>query len=359
MSSRQPAFVPARELARELACHIEPVLRELLPSVPLALAFIGPGSDVLGLDTARSMDHDWGPRLSVVVPAIHRDVVQGRIAANLDVVLPARVLGFDTRYSKHPDGTLHADPRGSFHRLEVTSVDAIMKETLLIDDLAEMTDAVWLSTPMQSLVEITAGEVFVDDSGVLSKLRRFLGEYPDHIWRYQLASLWMRVDQVSPFIGRAGEVGDDIGSRAIAAGIARDLMRIGLLQSRSYAPYPKWLGTLFASTQIGQQGEPLLRQALAATDWQSREAGIVAAGLLLVDQLNDLDLIEPVVPEAKQFHSRPFTVLPSERIAVALQNSVTIAPPFVGGIDAISDSTDATRNPAFRLAVHAMYSHSV
>lgn len=55
------SFVPGRDLARELAAILEPALRHQFTGVPLALAHLGPGSEVLGFDTSRSMDHDWGP----------------------------------------------------------------------------------------------------------------------------------------------------------------------------------------------------------------------------------------------------------------------------------------------------------
>ncbi len=52
------AFVPGLELSR---AYYHDVLRPLLDDVPHSSALIGPGSEVLGFDTARSADHDWGP----------------------------------------------------------------------------------------------------------------------------------------------------------------------------------------------------------------------------------------------------------------------------------------------------------
>jgi hypothetical protein len=260
-------FVAGKELSRELAAIVEPVLRELVPRTPLALAFIGAGSDVLGYDTARSMDHDWGPRLTIVVAEDERAAVSRRISESIDLLLPPVVSGFPTRFSRHPDDTLFPDPGGTGHRLDVTSVPRIVQASLLVDAPESIRDSVWLSTPMQALLELTAGEVFSDDMGDLSRLRTQLSFFPDPVWRYQLSALWMRIGQIQPFIGRTGEAGDQAGSAVITAGIARDLMRIVLLQSREYAPYAKWLGTAFAHTRVGREVHPYLSRALAATDW--------------------------------------------------------------------------------------------
>lgn len=56
-------FLPAVRLAglfyREA---VAPLLRECFPRLTHSAALIGTGSEVLGFDTARSMDHDWGRR---------------------------------------------------------------------------------------------------------------------------------------------------------------------------------------------------------------------------------------------------------------------------------------------------------
>lgn len=353
-------FVTGLEISRQVAELIAPGLRGFVPGIPLALALFGPGSDVLGYDTARSMDHDWGPRLTIVVPETHRTEISQRIDANIRTLLPESNAAFPTRFSFHADGTMYADPAGNAHRLTVTSVDEIVRTSLLIDSLEDMDDAVWLSTPMQLLLELVGGDVFVDDSGELTGLRENVSFYPDHIWRYQLAGLWMRIGQIQPFIGRTGEVGDQAGSATIAASIVRDLMRIALLQSRQYAPYAKWLGTAVTRTPIGEDINPHLEAALAATDWRAREHAINLAGIALIEQLNSLDLIPGIQAGAAPFHSRPFQVLPAEGIASALRESIatsglTNLRATMGGIDVVTDSTDALGSHEFRRAFRSLF----
>ncbi|NDJ86042.1 MAG: hypothetical protein GYB66_09165 [Chloroflexi bacterium] len=56
-------FIPGLELNRRFYHDtIRPLLDQYLPGLAHDAALIGSGSDILGFDTPRSTDHDWGPR---------------------------------------------------------------------------------------------------------------------------------------------------------------------------------------------------------------------------------------------------------------------------------------------------------
>ena len=58
-----PAFTPGLELAGDFYREaIRPILDAELPGLAHSAALLGYGSDVLGFDSARSSDHNWGPR---------------------------------------------------------------------------------------------------------------------------------------------------------------------------------------------------------------------------------------------------------------------------------------------------------
>ena len=58
------AFVPGLRLAGEFYAEVvRPLLDQAFPGLRYAAALLGPGSEVLGFDSERSTDHDWGPRL--------------------------------------------------------------------------------------------------------------------------------------------------------------------------------------------------------------------------------------------------------------------------------------------------------
>jgi Domain of unknown function (DUF4037) len=99
----------------------------------------------------------------------------------------------------------------------------------------------WLVTSSHRLAEVTGGEVIHDGLGDLGRIRRALAYYPRDIWLFVLASQWQRIAHEEAFVGRCGQIGDDLGATVVAARLIRDLMRLCLLTERRYPPYSKWL----------------------------------------------------------------------------------------------------------------------
>ena len=227
-------FVPGIELSRRFYAE---VVRPLL-DVEHSAALVGTGSEVLGYDTERSTDHDWGPRLQVFVSPSDVDSRGADLAGHL----PATFLGYPTI------GVTVTDPASWFGR------------RLGFDPAGGVTTRDWLATPTQLLAEATAGAVYHDGLGALHPVRERLSWYPDDVWRYVLALQWKRVSQEEHLMGRCGEVGDDLGSAVLAARLVRDVMRLCLLLARRYPPYAKWLGTAFArlpeAAEAGRTGRP-------------------------------------------------------------------------------------------------------
>jgi hypothetical protein len=324
-----PEFVPGRELAR---AFYEEVVRELVGDVEHSAALLGWGSDVLGLDTERSTDHGWGPRLRVFVDASEVE----RVRAAVDAGLPDEFRGWPTRYGWD-------DVPVSSH-VNVRPLGEWLERQLGCDARVGLSTLQWLTTPQQLLSEITGGEIFWDGTGELEQLRQALEWYPDDVWRWLIGCQWWRIDQEEPFIGRTAEVGDEIGSRVVAARLARDAMRLGFLLERRYAPYMKWLGTAFAQLDCAAEVEPALERMLAADDFTGRESAWVDAIEALARRHNALGLTTQLEPTVLSFHSRPFRVIDAGRFASACIESVSDSwlrgLPRVGAIDQLIDSTD-------------------
>ena len=330
-------FIGGLELSRRYWHEIvAPIVDVLLPATPRAAALLGYGSDVLGFDTARSTDHGWGPRVIVFLTddADLSEERQRALASAIDERLSQTFGGFATRFVAR-EGT------AAVHQVSITKVGEWFTATLGFDPRAGITDADWLATPSQLLRTCVAGAVFEDDAALLTDARGALRWYPDHVWLYLLACQWRRIDQEEPFVGRTGEVGDDLGSAVVAGRLVRDLMRLCFLIERQYAPYTKWLGTAFSRLACAPVLTPLFQSGLRATDWRQREAALVPAFEYVARVFNDLGVTEAQDPTVRNFHDRPFLVLESARFVEACMAKTPVARlGYVGGIGQFADSTD-------------------
>jgi hypothetical protein len=329
-------FLPGRDLA---AAFYAEVVADLVGGELHAAALLGWGSDVLGYDTARSTDHGWGPRLQVFVDAAAVD----RVRPAVDAGLPSTFRGWPVRFGW--------DEVAVRHGVEVTTLDHWLTERLgfVPAPPTPIPTHDWLVTPQQALLGVTAGAVFHDGPGHLSTVRSALAWYPDQVWLWLLACQWQRVAQEEAFVGRTAEVGDDLGSRLVAARLARDVVRLCFLLERRYAPYSKWLGTAFAQLDAAAEVGPPLAAVLAAADHAGREQGLAAAYEAVARRFNALALSDPVDPTTRPYHGRPFRVLHADRFAAACQARLTDPDlrelPLIGAVDQALDTTDILSHP--------------
>ncbi|MET9627009.1 DUF4037 domain-containing protein [Lentzea sp. NPDC006480] len=310
-------FIPGLELSgRFYREAVRPLLERRFPGLVHTAALIGPGSEVLGFDTARSTDHDWGPRLQLF---LHADdlACAPAVSEMLARELPASVCGYSTNLVPTGErGTVHMRPADGpvRHGVVVAEPGEWLTGLLGFDPAGEVD---WLGTPTQVFAEASGGAVFHDGLGV-EAVRRKLAWYPDDVWRQVLARHWHLVGEEESFVGRCGDVGDELGSAVIAARLTRELMRLCLLLARVYPPYSKWLGTAFARLPCGPRLVPVLTAVLAATDWRTRERHLCEACEIVAGLQNDAGLTEPIDPRTRPFHDRPYRVLDAGRFADAL-----------------------------------------
>src|SRR5699024_5811450 len=235
------------------------------------------------------------------------------------------------------------------HHVEVTDPAAWFTAHLGFDPTADVTPADWLATPTQLLAQATAGAVFHDGLHRLAPARYRLRWYPRDLWLHVLACQWRRLAQEEAFVGRCGEVGDDLGSAVVTARLVRDLMRLHLLMNRRYPPYSKWLGSAFARTPGAAELTPHLIAALTAADWRTREHHLCRAYDHAARAHNRLGLTDPVDPTTRPFHDRPFRVLGADRLATALRPRIAApalrALPASGAVDQYVDNTDVLTRP--------------
>jgi hypothetical protein len=193
----------------------------------------------------------------------------------------------------------------------------------------------------------------------LTRLRGHLAWYPDDVWLWMTACQWRRVAQEEAFVGRAAEVGDELGAQVVAGRLARELMRLWFLFQRRYWPYAKWLGTAFGRLSGTDETGAALQAAMAATSPAEREAALITACELTARAHNDTRLTDPVEPIARSYHGRPYAVIMADRFVDACRarfTAATAALPLIGTVDQWADSTDVLSDPArTRSAATAVY----
>lgn len=367
-----PAFLPGLELNRRFHAEaVRPILAEAFPGLVYAAALIGYGSDVLGYDTVRSTDHEWGPRLLLFLRPEDEAACGQDVDATLREHLPPTFAGYPTNFSQ-PDT---AD--GGVRRIEPSAGGPVNHhvQTMTIDDLTRwelgmpipvdvpLTSVDWLTFTEQKLLEVTAGAVYHDGWGQLTMLREQLAYYPHDVWLYRLSAQWQRISQEEAFLGRCGEAGDDLGSRLVAARLVRDLMRLCFLLERRYAPYSKWIGTAFSRLEGAEILTPLFTATLSASDWHEREQPLAQAYAEVARRQNALGLTPAQDERVSYYHNRPFLVIHADRFAAALAGAITDdtlrritrTPGLIGAVDQWVDSTDMLGPATHCRALGAVY----
>lgn len=138
-----------------------------------------------------------------------------------------------------------------------------------LDPRGGLDAAAWLGLPQQRLLHVTAGGVFRDDDGELTRMRRQLSWYPDDVWAWMVLSGWPLIGNTEPMRGWCIETGDAFGERLLTARLCRLIMELAFLQERRYWPYDKWPYDKWFGAAFGRLGpavelSPLLGRALTS-----------------------------------------------------------------------------------------------
>ena len=329
---------------------VGPWLRQVAPDLRYAAALTGYGSELLGFDDEVSRDHNWGPRVHILLRQEDFSRHAARLVAAFSAVAPVHYRGEPIGWRSRPNPP-SAGPESvgaPEHGLEFHTLEAVLQQHFAIRSVDQLDDRDWLGFAEQRLLAFTAGAVFHDDDGVLGRARERLHYYPDDIWFYKIACQWGRIAEEQAFVGRAGQVGDDLGSRVIAARLVRDVMRMGFLLARRYAPYSKWLGRAFALLPIAEQVTPHLDRALQSSGWKERGEALAAAYLHLAQWQNTMG-VAAFEPAVGPYHDRPFITINADDAVAAAQSAISDGwirdLPIIGALDQVSDLTPLLEDP--------------
>ena len=360
-----PKFVPGLKLSRLFYRKIvQPILDREFPGLHYSAALIGWGSEVLGFDTPMSRDHHWGPRVLLFLSTQDYSGLHEQIDRVLANNLPYEFLGYSTNFTKpEPTGVQHPEQLTTGpvnHMIQIYTPSGFLRTRLGFDVSQSLSVFDWLTFPQQRLLELASGEVFHDGIGELKNIRRQFSYYPGDIWLYLLAAQWIRISQEEAFVGRTGDVDDELGSQIVAARIVRDLMKLSFLLERQYAPYSKWLGSAFSKLKIAKALKPVLVEVLRATNWKLREKWLSKAYTIVVKKQNSLKITKALSVDTTNYFGRPYLVIHADEIAMAIMQ--TIRDPEVrkirtrvGAIDQFTDSTDVIQDLQLGKKLQAVY----
>lgn len=345
---------------------VRPLLKAHFPSIPISAGLLGDGSEVIGFDTTMSRDHDWGPRVMLFLQQSDYDEFSNAINAVLQKELPDSFRGFSTLFTtpnQVAELRTNEKTQSSSQSVELLTAQNFILRQLGFSLNEPIEPADWLTFSEQKLATIVGGRVFEDDAGLQSARDR-LAYYPKDVWIYLLACQWTRIEQEEHLMGRAGFVGDEIGSAIIAARLVRDLMRLCFLMEKRYAPYPKWFGSAFTRLRSAASLSPSLQLALHSKNWEERQTHLSTAYKTVAGLHNALALTDPMPVSVRPFHDRPFLVISMGTFSQALFEQIEdpevrkIAKRRpIGSIDQFTDNTDLVTDSSWRPKLRALYTN--
>lgn len=347
-------FIPGLKLSQlYFQKAIKPILDKHFPKLKYSAALFGWGSEVLGYDTEISRDHHWGPRVFIFLSEKDYPKLKDKIYKVIADNLPYEFMGYSTNYSEPASNGVRRAIKitsGSInHMVNIYTVKSFYELRLKFDPTKNITVEDWLTFPQQRLLEMVGGEVFYDGLGELKKVREKFSYYPKDVWLYVLACQWTKISQEEAFVGRTGDVGDELGSQIVAARIVREVMRLCFLMEKKYYPYSKWFGTAFAQLKIAKQLSPLLRKVLLSASWKEREKWLAKIYEVVAKIHNALKITKSLPIKVTSYYGRPYLVIHAEVFADAIKREikdprVKNIKTKIGSVDQFTDSTDVTEN---------------
>jgi hypothetical protein len=320
---------------------VKPLADARLGQSEYAAALVGGGSEVLGLDSEVSADHDWGPRVTLFVqPGASAE------AASIEGDLPSSFRGVTRRFGATAGGAPWVQP------FEVSTVGDYFTAWLGFSDRSKATLVDGLARPAMSFLAVTAGAVFHDGAGELTRTRAAAAFYPDDVWRWLVACHWRRIAEEESFIERTAMVGDALGSRIVIGRVVRDAIRMVFLLDHRYPPYSKWLGAAFSTIPLAGSVAGMLTTAMSAVDGTGAPA--LSEALEIIGAVTNERLGTEVDPSRRRYFSRSMYVAPATEFVEAILATVADSrlqslPTSIGNVDMLYGTNNGAAPRAYEV----------
>lgn len=222
------------ELARAYyEAHGRPMIeRDFAEAAPrIAVGLVGQGSECLGFDDAFSQDHDFGPSFCMWLTDGDYATI-GEALARAYAALPGEFAGFPARQVS----------RGGAGRVGVFATHAFYG-MFMGKHVPPQTPMQWMTVPEHLLASACNGEVFRDDLGEFTRIRKaLLAGYPEDVRRKKLAARAVTMAQSGQYnFARCLRRGETVAAALALAEFVRAAISAAYLLNRRYAPFYKWM----------------------------------------------------------------------------------------------------------------------
>ena len=210
-----------------------PMLRESFPHLLpyLAAGFVGSGSERYGFDDEVSRDHDFEPGFSLYLPG--EDVVSRKDA----FLLERAYAKLPNEYRGHQRERL--SPVGGSRNGPVRTRDFYLAKVGTPD--GSLTPDEWLRIPDYVLAEAVNGEVFFDEYGEFSAIRKRLFDMPEDVRIKRIAGNLLLMAQSGQYnFARCLLHGEPEAAMLACNEFVLASLKCIFLLHRRYMPYYKW-----------------------------------------------------------------------------------------------------------------------
>jgi len=208
---------------------LENEFSSLLPY--LSAGLFGSGSECFGFDDEISRDHDFEPGFCIFLP--DENTVDRKQAFALErayAKLPKEFMGLKRNMLSPVGGARHG----------VLRTDEFFKEKIGLEN-GLFTDEDWLKTPEYALAEVTNGEVFFDNYGEVTQIRKALAFYPDDIMKKKLAGNLLLMAQSGQYnYKRCIDHNEQAADQLAVFEFVKSASEVIFLLNGKYQPYYKW-----------------------------------------------------------------------------------------------------------------------
>jgi len=209
-----------------------PMLKGKFPSETerLAAGLAGEGSECFGFDDEFSRDHDWGPGFCLWL----NDEDFANVGAEMTAAyreLGNEYKGFRRNQLAEAQGRVGPQAIGDFYSRFIGQRG--IPETL----------RQWRIIPESNLASVTNGEVFYDNSGEFTAVRRGLTEYyPEDVRIKKIVTRAAFMAQSGQYNYRRCEKrGEKVAAMMAVAAFVENATSMAFLLNRKYKPFYKWM----------------------------------------------------------------------------------------------------------------------